>query len=115
MCKKKEQNSWQKCIYNTDDGKKLHLAGDGRCDMPGFSAKYCHYTFMLDDTKEILHTELVQVTEATSSVTMEPLAFKRGMTELMDQGLDVDVMATDGSTSIEKIMREESPNVQTRV
>ncbi|XP_051965218.1 uncharacterized protein LOC127631208 [Xyrauchen texanus] len=95
-----------------EDGKRLHLTGDGRCDTPGFSAKYCHYTFMLDDTKEMLHTELVQVTEATSSVTMEPLAFKRGMTELMDQGLDVEVMATDRSTSIQKIMREQFPNVQ---
>lgn len=33
-----------------EDGKRLHLTGDGRCDTPGFSAKYCHYTFMLDDT-----------------------------------------------------------------
>ena len=44
-----------------EDGKKLHLSGDGRCDTPGFSAKNCHYTFMLDDTKEIIHTELLQV------------------------------------------------------
>ena len=43
------------------DGKRPHLSGDGRCDSPGFNAKYCHYTFMLDSTKEILHTELVQV------------------------------------------------------
>ncbi|CAL8378146.1 unnamed protein product [Gadus morhua 'NCC'] len=43
-----------------EDGKKLHLSGDGRCDTPGFSAKNCHYTFMLDDTKEIIHTELLQ-------------------------------------------------------
>ena len=37
------------------------LLGDARCDSPGFSSKYCHYSFMLDDTKEILHTELLQV------------------------------------------------------
>lgn len=43
------------------EGKRPHLCGDGRCDSPGFNAKYCHYTFMLDSTKEILHTELVQV------------------------------------------------------
>jgi len=43
------------------DGKRPHLSGDDRCDSPGFNAKYCHYTFMLDSTKEILHTELVQV------------------------------------------------------
>jgi len=44
-----------------EDGKRPHLAGNGRCDSPGFKAKYCHYTFMLEDTKEILHQELVQV------------------------------------------------------
>ncbi|XP_076152198.1 uncharacterized protein LOC143135417 isoform X1 [Alosa pseudoharengus] len=94
------------------DGKRPHLSGDGRCDSPGFNAKYCHYTFMLDSTKEILHTELVQCTEATSSGAMEPLGFRRGMNDLLDTGLDVEVMATDRSTSIQKIMREEFPNVQ---
>ncbi|XP_059899463.1 uncharacterized protein LOC132451154 isoform X2 [Gadus macrocephalus] len=95
-----------------EDGKKLHLSGDGRCDTPGFSAKYCHYTLMLDDTKEIIHTELLQSTEAGSSVAMEPLGFKRGMNEIMGDGLDIEVMTTDRSTSIRKIMREEFPNVQ---
>ena len=42
-------------------GKRPQLLGDGRCDSPGYNAKYCHYTFMLADTKEIIHTELVQV------------------------------------------------------
>ncbi|KAG1932752.1 hypothetical protein F2P79_020905 [Pimephales promelas] len=73
-----------------EDGKRPHLAGNGRCDSPGFKAKYCHYTFMLEDTKEILHQELVQSTEATSSGAMEPLGFRRGMTELLDLGLDVE-------------------------
>ena len=126
-----------------EDGKKLHLSGDGRCDTPGFSAKYCHYTLMLDDPKEIIHTELLQVnkrltqenkntcyycccenyysiqvsiqlysTEAGSSVAMEPLGFKRGMKEIMGDGLDIEVMTTDRSTSIRTIMREEFPNVQ---
>ena len=43
------------------DGKSTQLLGDGRCDSPGFSAKFCHYTFMLADTKEIIQCELVQV------------------------------------------------------
>ncbi len=43
---------------------------------------------------------------------MEPLGFRRGMNDLLDTGLDVEVMATDRSTSIQKIMREEFPNVQ---
>ncbi|XP_051284280.1 uncharacterized protein LOC127378937 [Dicentrarchus labrax] len=67
---------------------------------------------MLDDTKEILYTELVQSTEATSSGAMEPLGFRRGMTELLDLGLEVEVMITDRSSSIRKIMREQYPNIQ---
>nr|XP_055053060.1 uncharacterized protein LOC129438330 [Misgurnus anguillicaudatus] len=95
-----------------EDGKRPHLAGDGRCDSPGFNAKYCHYTFMLDDTKKIIHTELVQCTEATSSGAMETLGFRRGLTELLDLGLEEEVMTTDRSSSIRKIMREQYPNIQ---
>ena len=40
---------------------------------------------------------------------MEPLGFKRGMKEIMGEGLDIEVMTTDRSTSIRKIMREEFP------
>ena len=43
---------------------------------------------------------------------MEPMGFRRGMNDLLDTGLDVEVMATDRSTSIQKIMREEFPHVQ---
>lgn len=39
----------------------VSLAGDGRCDLPGYRAKYLSYTFT-DATRDvILHTELVQV------------------------------------------------------
>ncbi|XP_052075866.1 uncharacterized protein LOC127713955 [Mytilus californianus] len=34
-------------------GKHLILGGDGRCDSPGFSAKYCTYTFMDSATSSI--------------------------------------------------------------
>lgn len=41
--------------------KKLVLGGDGRCDSPGFSAKYGSYTFMELEYNVVLHVELVQV------------------------------------------------------
>ncbi|XP_042148943.1 uncharacterized protein LOC121837391 [Ixodes scapularis] len=44
-------------------GKAIDLAGDGRCDSPGFSAKYCIYTFHEATTKKIIHMEQVQVGE----------------------------------------------------
>ncbi|CAL8311005.1 unnamed protein product [Merluccius merluccius] len=40
------------------------------------------------------------------------MGFRRGMNDLLDTGLDVEVMATDRSTSIQKITREEFPHVQ---
>lgn len=51
---------------------------------------------MTDDTNEIVHTELIQVTEAPSSVAMEAIGFKWALTELLDNmGLQVDVVTTE--------------------
>ncbi len=44
-----------------NEEKELVLGGDGRCDSPGFSAKYGAYSFMELDHNVILHFELVQV------------------------------------------------------
>ncbi|CAL8370671.1 unnamed protein product [Arctogadus glacialis] len=53
------------------------LVFDARCDSPGVSAKDCIYSFQDDFTKEIVHFEMVQVTEASSSVAMELVGFQR--------------------------------------
>ena len=45
--------------------EKLVLVGDGRCDSPGHSAKYCMYTFMEANTGNVVDTVVVPVTEAT--------------------------------------------------
>jgi len=42
-------------------GGGISICGDGRSDSPGFSAKYTTYSFMSDETKEIIMVELVQV------------------------------------------------------
>ncbi|CAN7950596.1 unnamed protein product, partial [Ixodes hexagonus] len=44
-------------------GKSIDLAGDGRCDSPGFSAKFCTYSFHEAVTKKIIQIEQVQVHE----------------------------------------------------
>jgi len=41
--------------------KDLIIGGDGRCDSPGHSAKYCTYTIMNLETNKIITAELVQV------------------------------------------------------
>ncbi|XP_075706742.1 uncharacterized protein LOC142741226 [Rhinoderma darwinii] len=51
------------------------LAGDGQCDSPGHSAKYCTYTVMDLFTEKIMDFEVVQRSQCTSSVAMEKFGF----------------------------------------
>ncbi|KAF4114060.1 hypothetical protein G5714_004283 [Onychostoma macrolepis] len=84
----------------------------GRERSPGFSAKYNTYSLMDDDSDKIVHFELVQVTEASSSVAMEPIVLKRSLSKILEKGIKVDVLTTDRSPSTRKIMRVDYPFVQ---
>ncbi|XP_030208804.1 bis(5'-adenosyl)-triphosphatase enpp4 isoform X4 [Gadus morhua] len=53
-----------------------------------------------------------QVTEATSSPAMETLGFRRGLDRLLQAGVRVDVITTDRSPSIRKLMRETYSDIQ---
>lgn len=44
----------------------LDLAGDGRCDSPGYCAKYLTYSLHIPGVNIILHFEQVQVGEVRS-------------------------------------------------
>jgi hypothetical protein len=76
-------------------GIELILSGDGRCDSPGLSAKYCTYTFMDTATGAIPDFSLVQVSETTSSPVMELLGFQRSLANIEAVDLSVDVVVTD--------------------
>ncbi|XP_056128559.1 uncharacterized protein LOC130106453 [Rhinichthys klamathensis goyatoka] len=98
-------------ICQSEDGDGVHLSGDGRSDSPGHSSKYNTYSFMDDSTNQIVGFELMQVSQASSSVAMEPLAFKKALEKILDEGIDVKVVTTDRHPSIRKIMREEYPSI----
>lgn len=51
----------QQVIFENCQGKFLTVGGDGRCDSPGFCAKYGTYSCMDLDTNKILDLQLVQV------------------------------------------------------
>ena len=59
----------KKAIVKVKDSTKVILAGDGRCDSPGYSAKYGSYTLMhcdgqsIQGTRLIVALNLVQVSE----------------------------------------------------
>ena len=62
---------WQqeKASVLTDllDRESVTLLGDGRCDSPGYSAKYGTYTLMDEETKKIVDFEVSHVKQTTSS------------------------------------------------
>ncbi|XP_077548060.1 uncharacterized protein LOC144160755 [Haemaphysalis longicornis] len=50
-------------------GTAVDLAGDGRCDSPGHSAKYCTYVLYAGQIGRILHCEHVTVHQVSSTLT----------------------------------------------
>ena len=83
---------------------RLHLSGDGRCDNPGYSAKYATYSLMDSATDLILHYSLVHVSETGSSVAMEKEGLRRCLDKLLDQGVDIISLATDPHTGLTPIL-----------
>ena len=53
-------------LCEKEDG--LVLAGDGRCDSPGYSAKFGSYTLMEQQVNRVVDFQLVQVGAKCDSV-----------------------------------------------
>ena len=84
-----------------EEDKDLVLCGDGRCDSPGKSAKYCTYSLMESETNKILHVETIDKREVNlKSPNMEREAFKRSMEYLISRGIKITEVVTDASTAV---------------
>lgn len=87
------------------------LAGDGRCDSPGSSAKFCSYSLMEMDSYNILHIETVDRREVQlHSPNMEHEAFIRSMKYIKGK-LTCTELVTDASSSIRKTIGKFCPAV----
>ena len=85
--------------------RDLALAGDGRNDSPGHSAKYCVYTLMEQFLDIVVDLEVVDKRETGgSSATMEKLALKRLIKRAMKELRIVDLV-TDASSMIIALVR----------
>lgn len=73
-------------LKNRDE---IKITGDGRCDSPGHSAKYCTYSFMDQKTDEIIDFNIMQVTEASSSNAMEKASFVKLLSKIEKEGVKV--------------------------
>ncbi|XP_052767015.1 uncharacterized protein LOC128207876 [Mya arenaria] len=104
-------NSHQSELLETYKGKIVCLAGDGRCDSPGFSAKYGTYTVMDIQTNVILGFHVTQCTETSSSVHMEKHGLEKCLGHLQDNEITVDVLATDRHVQIRKYLTDKWPDI----
>ena len=93
----------QEAVIEYLRGNKLHLSGDGRCDSPGYSAKYGTYSLMHSATDLIL----VQVTETGSSVAMEKDGLRRCLDKVLAQGVEITSIATDRHVGVASLMKKE--------
>ncbi len=89
----------------------LHIGGDGRCDSPGYSAKFGTYSVMDLNTNLIVDTETVAVSEVTSSNAMEKEGCMRVLQRLLDADLNLQILCTDRHLSIQKMMRTQFADI----
>ena len=86
-------------------GNDLKLSGDGRCDSPGYSAKYCTYSLVDSATDLILDYKLIQSSETGSSVAMEKEGLRRSLNYLLEQGVSIVTIATDRHRGVGALMK----------
>ena len=97
----------QEAVIEYLRGNQLHLSGDGRCDSPGYSAKYGTYSLMDSAIDLILDYSLIQVSEVGSSVAMEKEGLRRCLDKLLTQGVTITSIATDRHTGVASLMKKE--------
>ena len=87
--------------------KTVSLAGDGRCDSPGNSAKYCTYTLLDIDSGTIVHMETVDKREVSlHSPNMEREAVSRAIKYLHENEITINEIVTDASSAVRKMLGE---------
>lgn len=80
------------------------LAGDGRCDSPGHSAKYGTYTMLDVDSEKVVDFKVVSVCEVKNSNAMEKKEFIDTLNTIEEVGVRV---AGVSHPQIKKYMRED--------
>ena len=65
------------------------MSVDGRCDTPGYNAKYYTYSTMSQSNSKILHFHVVTMTETSSSVAIENYGIIKSLDKLQYWDLDI--------------------------
>ena len=103
------QNKWeyeqQKLLQELSQEDGVDLAGDGICDSPGYSSKYCTHSLMHNTSQKIIHYELLQVTYAGSSTAMEKIGLVRGMNFINEHNININQLTTDRHIGIRHLLK----------
>lgn len=90
------------------------MSADGRCDSPGYNAKFLTYSFHVSQLNKIVHSEQVQVGECDQvklSTQMEKEGLLRGLAFFKAEGVAIKSLTTDRHPSIRKHMMENEKSI----
>ncbi|XP_053403232.1 uncharacterized protein LOC123530221 [Mercenaria mercenaria] len=93
-------------------GGKVVVAGDGRADSPGHSAKYGAYSLIDMQSGRVIDIHLVQSNEVKSSYHMELEGLQRAVSNLKKEGISITEIITDRHLQIQKWIRENLPETR---
>ncbi|KAK7909539.1 hypothetical protein WMY93_014223 [Mugilogobius chulae] len=102
------QNTWineQRAVLATMKSQEVVLCGNGRCDSPGHSAKYCTYTFLDTKSNKVADFKVVSVPQVSNSNAMELQGFKDALRTIEENEIRVSTISTDRHPQIVKEMR----------
>lgn len=97
---------------NIEEQKEIRLLGDGRCDSPGYCAKYGTYTVMESTSGEILDFHVCHSKMAGSSARMELEGLKKILQRLDNNGLSINGITTDRHKQVRAFLRKERPDIE---
>ena len=106
---KEQQTNRISQLKGKDGG--LVVAGDGRCDSPGHTAKYGSFTFIEQRLQKVVTLQLVQKNEVKNSAWMEHEGLRRAVGVLLDEGLTIETIVTDRHTQNAAWIRKNLPDV----
>ena len=102
----------QKLLRMPDLSVAVKLSGDGRCDSPGHSAKFCCHSLM--HYSKIVDVQLVQSNEVANSNCMEGEGLKRGVEQLRREHSPTDAQKLRGVERAQDRCKNHTPSRRKR-